>query len=181
EKYVAEAEAYGFATGEGAGWAFAFVEDGKGFGESYANLIPTPAGGTHESGLREGIFEAIKSFAEYHNLTPKGIKLLADDAWSRTIYFLSTKVLEPQFHGQTKEKLSNRDAVKLVTEMVRDPFALWMNNNEASGRKIIDLVIKQAIERSRTVQKVERRKSSSVVMLPDKLVDCESEDVKENE
>ncbi len=181
EKYVAESEANGFATGEGAGWAFAFVEDGKGFGESYANLIPTPAGGTHESGLREGIFEAIKAFAEYHNLTPKGIKLLAEDAWSRTIYFLSAKVLEPQFHGQTKEKLSNRDAVKLVTEMVRDPFALWMNSNVEHGRKITDLVIRQAIERSRTVQKVERKKSSSVVILPEKLSDCESTDLGDNE
>jgi topoisomerase-4 subunit B len=181
DKYVAESEANGFATGEGAGWAFAFVEDGKGFGESYANLIPTPAGGTHESGLREGIFEAIKAFAEYHNLTPKGIKLLAEDAWSRTIYFLSAKVLEPQFHGQTKEKLSNRDAVKLVAEMVRDPFALWMNNNVEHGRKITDLVIRQAIERTRTVQKVERKKSSSVVILPEKLSDCESTDLGDNE
>ncbi|HKA40686.1 MAG TPA: DNA topoisomerase IV subunit B [Burkholderiales bacterium] len=181
EKYVQDAEANGFAVGEGAGWAYAFVENGKGYGESYANLIPTPAGGTHEAGLREGIFEAIKAFTEYHNLTPKGIKLLAEDAWSRTVYFLSAKVLEPQFHGQTKEKLSNRDAVKLVAEMVRDPFALWMNSNVEHGRKIAELVIKQAIERSRTVQKVERKKSSSVVMLPEKLTDCESTDVKDNE
>jgi topoisomerase-4 subunit B len=181
EKYVSEADANGFHTGEGAGWAFAFVDDDKGYGESYANLIPTPAGGTHEAGLREGIFEAIKTFAEYHNMTPKGVKLLADDAWSRTVYFLSVKVLEPQFHGQTKEKLSNRDAVKLVAEMVRDPFALWMNGNVEHGRKITDLVIRQAVERLRTVQKVERRKSSSVVMLPEKLTDCESTDIKDNE
>ena len=181
EKYVTDADANGFAVGEGAGWAFAFVEDGKGDGESYANLIPTPAGGTHEAGLREGIFEAIKAFTEYHNMTPKGVKLLAEDAWSRTVYFLSAKVLEPQFHGQTKEKLSNRDAVKLVTEMVRDPFALWMNSNVEHGKKIAELVIRQAVERLRTVQKVERRKSSSVVMLPEKLTDCESTDIKDNE
>jgi topoisomerase-4 subunit B len=181
EKYVAESEANGFHAGEGAGWAFAFVDDDKGYGESYANLIPTPAGGTHEAGLREGIFEAVKAFAEYHNLMPKGIKLLADDAWSRAVYFLSAKVLEPQFHGQTKEKLSNRDAVKLVAEMVRDPFALWMNGNVEHGRKIVGLVIQQAIERSRTVQKVERKKSSSVVILPEKLTDCESTDMNENE
>ena len=106
-----------------------------------------------------------------------GIKLLADDAWSRTVYFLSAKVLEPQFHGQTKEKLSNRDAVKLVAEMVRDPFELWMNSNVEYGRKIADLVIRQAIERSRSVQKVERKKSSSVVILPEKLTDCESSDL----
>ncbi len=181
EKYIKEGEANGFAVGEGAAWAFAFVEDDKGYGESYANLIPTSDGGTHEAGLREGIFEAIKAFAEYHNLTPKGVKLLAEDAWSRTVYFLSAKVLEPQFHGQTKEKLSNRNAVKLVAEMVRDPFALWMNSNVEHGRKITDLVIQQAIERSRTVQKVERRKSSSVVILPEKLTDCESSDLKDNE
>ncbi len=181
EKFVAESDANGFATGEGAAWAFAFVEDGKGEGESYANLIPTTDGGTHEAGLREGIFQAIKAFAEYHNLTPKGVKLLAEDAWSRTVYFLSAKVLEPQFHGQTKEKLSNRDAVKLVSTMVKDPFAAWMSANEEHGRKICDLVIQQAIERSRTVQKVERKRSSSVVLLPEKLSDCESTDLKENE
>ncbi len=181
EKYVSEADANGFHAGEGAGWAFAFVDDDKGYGESYANLIPTPAGGTHEAGLRDGIFEAVKAFIEYHNMTPKGVKLLAEDAWSRTVYFLSAKVLEPQFHGQTKEKLSNRDAVKLVSEMVRDPFALWMNGHEAHGRKIAELVIRQAVERSSSVQKIERRKSSSVVMLPEKLTDCESTDVKDNE
>jgi topoisomerase-4 subunit B len=181
EKFVAESDANGFAAGEGAAWAFAFVEDGKGQGESYANLIPTVDGGTHEAGLREGIFEAVKSFAEYHTLTPKGIKLLADDAWSCCVYVLAAKVLEPQFHGQTKEKLSNRDAVKLVSTMVRDPFALWMNGNVEHGKKICNRVIQQAIERSRSVQKVERRKSSSVVMLPEKLTDCESTDVKDNE
>jgi topoisomerase-4 subunit B len=181
EKFVAESEANGFATGEGAAWAFAFVEDGKGEGESYANLIPTVDGGTHEAGLREGIFEAIKAFAEYHSMTPKGVKLLAEDAWSRAVYFLSAKVLEPQFHGQTKEKLSNRDAVKLVSTMVKDPFAAWMTANEEHGKKICDLVIKQAIERSRTVQKVERKRSSSVVLLPEKLSDCESTELKDNE
>ena len=181
EKFVAESDANGFATGEGAAWAFAFVEDAKGEGESYANLIPTTDGGTHEAGLREGIFEAIKTFAEYHNLTPKGVKLLAEDAWSRTVYFLSAKVLEPQFHGQTKEKLSNRDAVKLVSTMVKDPFAAWMSANEEHGRKICDLVVQQAIERSRTVQKVERKRASTVVLLPEKLSDCESTDLKENE
>jgi topoisomerase-4 subunit B len=179
EKYVTEAN--GFAPGEGAGWAFAFVEDGKGYGESYANLIPTVAGGTHEAGLRDGIFEAVKAFAEHHNMMPRGIRLMADDVWSRTVYFLSAKVLEPQFHGQTKEKLSNRDAIKLVSSMVRDPFELWMNSHVDWGRKIADVVIKQAVERSRSVQKVERRKSSSVVILPEKLTDCESTAINENE
>ncbi len=179
EKYVQEAN--GFAVGEGAGWAFAFVEDDKGFGESYANLIPTPAGGTHEAGLREGVFEAIKAFAEHHSMTPRGVKLLSEDAWSRTVFFLSARVLEPQFHGQTKEKLSNRDTIKLVSSMVRDPFELWLNTHVDWGRKIAELVVKQAVERSRSVQKVERRKSSSVVMLPEKLTDCESTSLADNE
>ena len=179
EKYVQEAN--GFAVGEGAGWAFALVDESKGFGESYANLIPTPAGGTHEAGLRDGIFEAVKAFAEHHNMMPRGIKLQSDDVWSRTVYFLSAKVLEPQFHGQTKEKLSNRDAVKLVSSMVRDPFELWLNSHVDYGRKIAELVIKQAVERSRAVTKVERKKSSSVVMLPEKLTDCESSSISDNE
>ena len=179
EKYVTEAN--GFAVGEGAGWAFAFVDETKGYGESYANLIPTPAGGTHEAGLRDGVFEAVKAFAEHHNMMPRGIKLMADDVWSRTVFFLSAKVLEPQFHGQTKEKLSNRDAIKLVSSMVRDPFELWMNSHVDWGRKVAELVIRQAVERSRSVQKVERRKSSSVVILPEKLTDCESTALNENE
>ena len=179
EKYVQEAN--GFAVGEGAGWAFALVDESKGFGESYANLIPTPAGGTHEAGLRDGIFEAVKAFAEHHNMMPRGIKLQSDDVWSRTVYFLSAKVLEPQFHGQTKEKLSNRDALKLVSSMVRDPFELWLNSHVDYGRKIAELVIRQAVERSRSVTKVERKKSSSVVMLPEKLTDCESSSISDNE
>ncbi len=179
EKYVQEAN--GFAVGEGAGWAFAMVDEVKGFGESYANLIPTPAGGTHEAGLRDGIFEAVKAFAEHHNMMPRGIKLQSDDVWSRTVYFLSAKVLEPQFHGQTKEKLSNRDALKLVSSMVRDPFELWLNSHVEYGRKIAELVIRQAVERSRAVTKVERKKSSSVVMLPEKLTDCDSSSIGDNE
>jgi topoisomerase-4 subunit B len=114
-------------------------------------------------------------------MMPRGIKLQADDVWSRTIYFLSAKVLEPQFHGQTKEKLSNRDAVKLVSSMVRDPFELWMSRHVEHGRKISELAIRQAVERMRSVQKVERKKSSSVVILPEKLTDCESTDTAENE
>ena len=179
ENYVKEEN--GYAVGEGAGWAFAVVDEAKGYGESYANLIPTPAGGTHESGLRDGLFDAVKAFAEHHNMMPRGIKLMSDDLWSRTIYFLSAKVLEPQFHGQTKEKLSNRDAFKLVAAMVRDPFEMWLNTHVEFGRKIAEVVIRQAVERSRSVQKVERKKSSSVVMLPEKLTDCETTDITQNE
>jgi topoisomerase-4 subunit B len=179
ENYIKEAN--GYAVGEGAGWAVAFVEEIKGYGESYANLIPTPAGGTHEAGLRDGLFDAVKAFAEHHNMMPRGVKLMADDVWSRTVYFLSAKVLEPQFHGQTKEKISNRDAFKLVSTMVRDPFDLWLNSHVDWGRKIAELVIRQAVERSRSVEKIERKKSSGVVILPEKLTDCEITDCAENE
>ena len=179
ENYIRERD--GFAVGEGAAWAFAFVEEDKGYGESYANLIPTPAGGTHEAGLRDGIFEAVKAFVEHHDMMPRGIRLVAEDVWSRTVFFLSARVLEPQFHGQTKEKLSNRDAFKLVSSMVRDPLELWLNRNVEWGRKIAELVIRQAVERSRSVQKVERKKSSSVVILPEKLTDCETTRIEENE
>ena len=180
ERYVEEGN--GFAKGEGAGWALAFIDgEQKGTGESYANLIPTPAGGTHESGMRDGAFEAVKSFAEHHNMMPRGIKLLPDDVWSRAVYFLSAKILEPQFHGQTKEKLSNRDAVKLVSGMVKDPLELWMNQHVDHGRRIAEVAIAQAVNRSKAVQKVEKKKGSSVVMLPEKLTDCESSDIAENE
>jgi topoisomerase IV subunit B len=180
ERYMEEGD--GFAKGEGAGWALAFIDgEDKGFGESYANLIPTPAGGTHESGMRDGVFEAVKSFAEHHNMMPRGVRLLPEDVWSRAVYFLSAKILEPQFHGQTKEKLSNRDAVKLVSGTVRDPLELWMNSNVEHGRRIAEVAIAQAVNRSKAVQKVERKKSSSVVMLPEKLTDCESTDIGENE
>jgi topoisomerase-4 subunit B len=180
ERYIDEANA-NFAKGEGAAWTLAFIADDKGFGESYANLIPTPAGGTHESGMRDGAFEAVKSFAEHHNMMPRGIRLQADDIWSRAVFFLSAKILEPQFHGQTKEKLSNRDALKLVSSMVRDPLELWLNTHVEHGRRIAELAISQAVNRTKQVQKVERKKTSSVVMLPEKLTDCESTDLNQNE
>ncbi len=180
ENYITEAN--GYAVGEGAGWAFAVVDEAKGYGESYANLIPTPAGGTHESGLRDGIFDAVKAFAEHHNMMPRGIKLMADDVWAKTILFPvreGARAAVPR--QQTKEKLSNRDAFKLVATMVRDPFELWLNTHVEFGRKIAEVVIRQAVERSRSVQKVERKKSSSVVMLPEKLTDCEATDIMQNE
>jgi topoisomerase-4 subunit B len=180
ERYVEESN--GFAKGEGAAWALAFVGgEEKGFGESYANLIPTPAGGTHESGMRDGVFEAVKSFAEHHSMMPRGVRLQPEDVWSRAVYFLSARILEPQFHGQTKEKLSNRDALKLVGGMVRDPLDLWLNTHVEHGRRIAELAIAQAVNRAKSAQKVERKKGSSVVMLPEKLTECESTDLGENE
>jgi topoisomerase IV subunit B len=171
----------GFAEGEGAAWALAFVAEGAPVRESYVNLIPTSAGGTHESGLREAVFQAIKAFCEMHSLMPKGIKLMPDDIFSKANFVLSAKVLDPQFQGQIKERLNSRDAVRLVSSLVKPAFELWLNQHVEDGKKIAELAIKQAQARSRAAQKVEKRKSSSVAILPGKLTDCESTDTSLNE
>ncbi|WJF91693.1 DNA topoisomerase IV subunit B [Paraburkholderia bonniea] len=170
-----------FAEGEGASWVVAWSEEGSLMRESYVNLIPTPAGGTHESGLRDGLFQAVKSFVEMHNLQPKGVKLLAEDVFARVSFVLSAKVLDPQFQGQIKERLNSRDAVKLVSSFTRPALELWLNQHVEHGKKLADLVIKQAQARTRAGQKVEKRKSSGVAVLPGKLTDCESTDIKRNE
>jgi topoisomerase-4 subunit B len=144
-------------------------------------LIPTPAGGTHESGLREGLFGAVKSFVEMHSLLPKGVKLLPEDVFARTSFVLSAKVLDPQFQGQIKERLNSRDAVRLVAGYSRSSLELWLNQHVDHGKKIAELVIRQAQSRLRSAQKVEKRKSSGVAVLPGKLTDCESTDLTRNE
>ncbi|MEX3629500.1 MAG: DNA topoisomerase IV subunit B [Burkholderia sp.] len=170
-----------FADGEGASWVVAWSEEGSLTRESYVNLIPTPAGGTHESGLRDGLFQAVKSFVELHNLQPKGVKLLAEDVFARVSFVLSAKVLDPQFQGQIKERLNSRDAVKLVSSFSRPALELWLNQHVEHGKKLADLVIKQAQARTRAGQKVEKRKSSGVAVLPGKLTDCETQDIARNE
>lgn len=170
-----------FAAGEGASWVVAWTEEGAPLRESYVNLIPTPAGGTHEAGLRDGLYQAVKSFIELQGLMPKGVKLLADDVFSRVSYVLSAKVLDPQFQGQIKERLNSRDAVKLVSTFTRPGLELWLNQHVDQGRKLADLVIRQAQARTRAGQKIEKRKSSGVAVLPGKLTDCESSDVLRNE
>ncbi|MCS6765047.1 MAG: type IIA DNA topoisomerase subunit B [Candidatus Protistobacter heckmanni] len=171
----------GFAEGEGAAWAVAWTEEGQPLRESYVNLIPTPAGGTHESGLREGLFQAVKSFVDLHALQPKGIRLMPEDVFARVSFVLSAKVLDPQFQGQIKERLNSRDAVKLVSSFVKSILELWLNQHVEYGRKLAELVIRQAQARTRAGQKVEKKKSSGVAVLPGKLTDCESEDVNHNE
>ncbi|SAL18105.1 DNA topoisomerase IV subunit B [Caballeronia telluris] len=170
-----------FAEGEGASWVVAWSEEGPLLRESYVNLIPTPAGGTHESGLRDGLFQAVKSFVELHNLQPKGVKLLAEDVFARVSFVLSAKVLDPQFQGQIKERLNSRDAVKLVSSFTRPGLELWLNQHVEYGKKLAELVIRQAQARTRAGQKVEKRKSSGVAVLPGKLTDCESTDIARNE
>ncbi len=170
-----------FAEGEGAAWCVAFTEDGQPVRESYVNLIPTSAGGTHESGLRDGLFQAVKSFIELHALLPKGVKLLPEDVFARASYVLSAKVLDPQFQGQIKERLNSRDAVRLVSSYVRPALELWLNQHVDYGKKLAELAIRTAQTRQRAGQKVEKRKGSGVAVLPGKLTDCESRDTAHNE
>jgi topoisomerase IV subunit B len=170
-----------FAEGEGASWVVAFTEDGQPVRESYVNLIPTSAGGTHESGLRDGLFNAVKSFIELHSLLPKGVKLLPEDVFARASYVLSAKVLDPQFQGQIKERLNSRDAVRLVSSFVRPTLELWLNQHVDYGKKLAELAIRAAQTRQKAGQKVEKRKGSGVAVLPGKLTDCESKDLANNE
>ncbi len=170
-----------FAEGEGAAWAVAFTEDGAPLRESYVNLIPTSAGGTHDSGLRDGLFTAVKSFIELHALLPKGVKLMPEDVFARASYVLSAKVLDPQFQGQIKERLNSRDAVRLVSSYVRPTMELWLNQHVEYGKKLAELAIKAAQSRQKAGQKVEKRKGSGVAVLPGKLTDCESKDIAHNE
>ena len=170
-----------FAEGEGAAWAVAFTEDGAPVRESYVNLIPTPSGGTHDSGLRDGLFQAVKGFIEMHALLPKGVKLMPEDVFARASYVLSAKVLDPQFQGQVKEKLNSRDALRLVSGYVRPALELWLNQHVDYGKRLAELAIRAAQSRQRAGQKVEKKKGSGVAVLPGKLTDCESRDLAFNE
>lgn len=170
-----------FAEGEGAEWAVAFTEEGQPVRESYVNLIPTPAGGTHDSGLRDGLFHAVKNFIELHALLPKGVKLMPEDVFARASYVLSAKVLDPQFQGQIKERLNSRDALRLVSGYVRPALELWLNAHVEHGKRLAELAIRAAQTRQRASQKVEKRKGSGVAVLPGKLTDCESRDTARNE
>jgi topoisomerase-4 subunit B len=181
EQYASGAESDNVAEGEGAAWCVAFTDDGHTLRESYVNLIPTVAGGTHESGLKDGFFQAVKGFIELHSLMPKGVKLMPEDVFSRASFVLSAKVLDPQFQGQIKERLNSRDALRLVSNYVKPALELWLNQHVEHGKKLAELVIRQAQTRQRAGQKVEKRKGSGVAVLPGKLTDCESRDTTLNE
>ncbi|MEY3296485.1 MAG: topoisomerase subunit ParE [Pseudomonadota bacterium] len=181
EQYAGASETENFAEGEGAAWCVAFTDEGATLRESYVNLIPTVAGGTHESGLKDGLFGAIKGFIELHALCPKGVKLMPEDVFNRASFVLSAKVLDPQFQGQIKERLNSRDALRLVSNYVKPALELWLNQHVEHGKKLAELVIRQAQTRQRAGQKVEKRKGSGVAVLPGKLTDCESRDTMLNE
>jgi topoisomerase-4 subunit B len=182
ERYIAaQSESDSFAEGEGALWAIAWTPEGEVVAESYVNMIPTRHGGTHVAGLREGVYNAIRNFIDLHAMGQRGIKIVPEDVWSRASYVLSVKMLDPQFKGQVKNELISRDGVKLMAQMVRDPFELWLNQHVDEGKRIAELVMRQAMTRTRAAQKVERRKSSGVAVLPGKLTDCASDDPERNE
>ncbi len=171
----------GFAQGEGASWALCWSAQGNPRPETYVNLIPTLDGGTHESGFRAGVFEAVRSFMEHHSLMPAKVKLVQDDVTGKMALVLSARILDPQFQGQTKDKLTSRDAYKLMVQTIRDPLELWLNSHPDAGRAIVEQAIQSAQLRSRAAQKIERKKGSGLATLPGKLTDCESEDIQRNE
>ena len=182
ERYVtSKSESNLFAEGEGAQWALSWTTEGEVISESYVNMIPTRQGGTHVSGLRDGVYQAIKSFIDHHAMGQRGLKVVPDDVWSRANFVLACKILDPQFKGQVKNELISRDAFKLVSQMIRDPIELWLNQHVDEGKRIAELVLKQAVQRTRAAQKTERRKTSGIAVLPGKLTDCASEDPSRNE
>lgn len=162
---------------EAAEWALLWVpQGGEAVAESYVNLIPTIQGGTHVNGLRTGLTEAVREFCEFRNLLPRGIKLTPEDVWDRCSYILSVKLGDPQFSGQTKERLSSRECATFVSGVVRDAFGLWLNHHTEAGEKIAWLAIENAQTRQRAGKKIVRKKVTAGPALPGKLADCTSTD-----
>jgi topoisomerase-4 subunit B len=160
---------------EAAEWAIAWrIDDGPRVEESYVNLIPTPQGGTHVNGLRLGLADAIREFCEFRNILPKGLKLAPEDVWDGVSYVLSTKMKEPQFAGQTKERLSSRETAAFVSGVVKDQLGHWLNQHPESGEKIAQLAIQGAQERLKASKAVARKRVVSGPALPGKLADCTS-------
>lgn len=163
---------------EEVSWVLCWLpEGGESVTESYVNLIPTPQGGTHVNGLRAGLLEAMREFCEFRNLLPRGIKLAPDDVWDSISYVLSVKLLDPQFSGQTKERLSSRECASFVSGVVKDAFSLWLNQHVTSGEAIADLAIGNAQRRLRQAKKVVRKRIQGGPALPGKLADCTSQDL----
>jgi len=159
-------------------WAVLWLpEGGELLTESYVNLIPTVQGGTHVNGFRTGLIEAIKEFCEFRNLVPRGIKLSSEDIWDRCSYVLSSKMVEPQFSGQTKEKLSSRQSAAFVGGVVKDAFSLWLNQHTAEAEQLAEMCINNAQLRMKASKLVVRKKITSGPALPGKLADCSTQDV----
>ena len=167
---------------EAVDWAIQWLpEGGEVVAESYVNLIPTPQGGTHVNGLRSGLLEAMREFCELRNLLPRGVKLTAEDVWDRCCFVLSSKLQDPQFSGQTKERLSSREAAGFVSGVAKDAFGLWLNQHTSDAERLAELCIDRAQSRLRSAKKVVRKKVASGPALPGKLADCSSEDPERGE
>lgn len=167
---------------EEADWAVLWLTSGgEPVSEAYVNLIPTAQGGTHVNGLRTGLTEAIREFCEFRNLLPRGLKLTPDDAWAGCSYVLSVKMQDPQFAGQTKERLSSRETAAFVSGVVHDSFSLWLNQHPNEGEQIAQLVIANATARMKQSKQVVRKKITSGPALPGKLADCVSTDLRQTE
>ena len=167
---------------EEADWAVLWLTGGgEPVSEAYVNLIPTAQGGTHVNGLRTGLTEAIREFCEFRNLLPRGMKLTPDDAWAGCCYVLSVKMQDPQFAGQTKERLSSRETAAFVSGVVHDSFSLWLNQHPNEGEQIAQLVIANATARMKQSKQVVRKKITSGPALPGKLADCISTDLRQTE
>jgi topoisomerase-4 subunit B len=163
---------------EAVDWAVQWLpEGGEITGESYVNLIPTPLGGTHVSGLRTGLLESLREFCEFRNLLPRGLKLSPEDVWDKCCFVLSSKIVDPQFSGQTKERLSSRECAVFVAGVVKDAFSLWLNQHTDEAEAIADLCISNAQRRLKASKTVARKKITSGPALPGKLADCSTEDV----
>ncbi len=162
---------------EAVDWAVQWLpEGGEPTTESYVNLIPTAQGGTHVNGLRTGLLEAMREFCEFRNLLPRGVKLTPEDIWDRCCYVLSSKLEDPQFSGQTKERLSSREAAPFVSGVAKDAFSLWLNQHTGEAEKLAELCISNAQTRMRKAKKVVRKKVTSGPALPGKLADCSGDD-----
>ncbi|ATC99287.1 MAG: DNA topoisomerase IV subunit B [Pseudomonadota bacterium] len=167
---------------EGVDWAVLWLpEGGEGVYESYVNLIPTAQGGTHVNGLRQGLLEAMREFCEFRNLLPRGVKLTPDDIWDRCSYVLSVKMQDPQFAGQTKEKLSSRATSAFVSGVVKDSFSLWLNEHTDIAELLAEICISNAQKRMRAAKKVVRKKITSGPALPGKLTDCSTQESERSE
>jgi topoisomerase-4 subunit B len=167
---------------EAVDWAVCWLpQDGHVVAESYVNLIPTPMGGTHVSGFRTGLSEALREFCEFRNLMPRGIKLSPDDSWDCCAHIISVKLHDPQFAGQTKERLSSRECASFVSGVVKDAFSLWLNQHVAIGELLAQMAISNAQKRLKAAQTVTRKKIASGPALPGKLVDCSLQDIRQTE
>jgi topoisomerase IV subunit B len=166
---------------ETADWALAWAPEGEPVAESYVNLIPTLQGGTHVNGLRTGLTEAVREFCEFRNLLPRGVKLAPEDVWERCCFILSVKLQDPQFSGQTKERLTSRECASFVSGVVKDAFSLWLNQHIDMGERIALYAINNAQARMRADRKVVRKKVTSGPALPGKLADCSAQDLARTE